>query len=91
MARLHLAFETSVNGRRKPRLWIELPVTAEDIRSGRVDTRKPGPHLFRGLWYGDVVDSIDSYGKVLPLECVPSMPVGRASGRASKFLKGKLD
>jgi hypothetical protein len=33
------------------RYWVALRVKPEDIRSFRVDARRPGIRLFSGLWY----------------------------------------
>jgi hypothetical protein len=87
MARLVLVDEGAPVG---PRLWVELLVTAEDIRNG-TDVRRPGNYLFRGMWYGDKVDDIQSYGKVIERRAYPSRVMGKASGLVTSYLRRKLD
>lgn len=87
MAKLVLVDEGEPVGKR---LWVELSVTADDIRKG-TDVPRPGNYLFRGMWYGNRVDDINSYGKVIGRRFYRSWPVGQASGIANFHLKKKLD
>lgn len=88
MARLVLCYEGPQVG---TRMWIELPVTAEQIRDGVVDVPAPGNYLFRGLWYGTKVDDVRSYGKVVGRRAYPTRKAGTATGEATWELKQKLD
>jgi hypothetical protein len=87
MARLFLLNEGLPSG---DRLWVELPVTAEQIRDGVVDVLVPGNYLFRGMWYGTIVDDVRSYGKCVGMRAYPRRPSGTASGEATWNLKQKL-
>lgn len=68
------------------RLYVELVVSAEDIRRGSF-ARVPGPHLFGGLWYGKRADCKKSFGKLIARR---GFPVGKVTGRPSAYLLRKL-
>lgn len=50
------------------RIWVVLDVSQNRFDTTTVNVEKPGLYAFGGMWYGYDIMSVDSYGKVLPLD-----------------------
>lgn len=74
-------------GETSSRLWVELTVTREDIARG-LNTCKPGPKLFTGLWYGKDPLDFRNYGKMI--EPSGALPVGRIGANPSAITRVRL-
>lgn len=71
------------------RLWVALYVCDHDIKAG-INAKKPGVHLFGGMWYGRDPRKKTSFGKIIPARGVvigTVRGIAKLSGRArSKLL-----
>lgn len=66
MARLFRRLRELAGG--SERIWVEIHVSKSDIKKHGLNTLKPGPKLFTGLWYGRAPLDFRNYGKMVEPE-----------------------
>jgi hypothetical protein len=59
----------------RPRHWVVLNVTQEEVDKTGINTDRAGLHGFGGMWYGDEPMDNHSYGKIVTLAYCPTADI----------------